>query len=128
MLDPERLAKTIEPALEPELPIIDPHNHLWDMDPESWGRYLADVTAGHRVSGTVFVDCQTMYRASSPEALRPVGETEFVESVAARFAMGSRPWSSSQDRRFGDDWTSWQAWSWWRFLLGVMTPSVPHGG
>ena len=42
MLDPEWLAKTIEPALEPELPIIDPHNHLWDMDPESWGRYLAD--------------------------------------------------------------------------------------
>ena len=56
---PEWLAKTIETPLEPELPIIDPHHHLWDMDPATWGRYLADdlvedVTAGHRVVGTVF--------------------------------------------------------------------------
>ena len=24
------LAQTVEPALEPDLPIIDPHHHLWD--------------------------------------------------------------------------------------------------
>jgi L-fuconolactonase len=91
MLKPEWLAKTYETALEPELPIIDPHHHLWDMDPESWGRYLPedlveDVTSGHDVIGTVFVDCQTMYREGGPETLRPVGETEYVESVAHRFA------------------------------------------
>lgn len=89
MIRPDWLAKTLEPVLEPELPILDPHHHLWDMDPETWGRYLpddylADVTAGHRVVGSVFVDCQTMYRESGPEALRPVGETEYVESVAER--------------------------------------------
>jgi predicted TIM-barrel fold metal-dependent hydrolase len=89
--NPEWLAKTIEPALEPELPIIDPHHHLWDMDPATWGRYLpddflADVSAGHRVIGTVFVDCQMMYRERGPEALRPVGETEYIASVADRFA------------------------------------------
>ena len=98
MLRPEWLAKTVEAALEPELPIIDPHHHLWDMDPASWGRYLAgelveDVTSGHAVIGTVFVDCQTMYREAGPEALRPVGETEYVESVAHLFARerGERP-------------------------------------
>ncbi|MBY0400626.1 amidohydrolase family protein [Myxococcota bacterium] len=90
MIRPEWLAKTIEAPLEPELPIIDPHHHLWDMDPAFWGRYLADdllayTTAGHRIVGTVFVDCQTMYRESGPETLRPVGETEYVESVANRF-------------------------------------------
>jgi len=90
MIRPDWLAKTIEAPLEPELPIVDPHHHLWDMDPESWGRYLpddleADATAGHRIVGTVFVDCQTMYRESGPEALRPVGETEWVDAVARRF-------------------------------------------
>lgn len=98
MIRHDWLAKTIEAPLEPELPIIDPHHHLWDMDPASWGRYLpddllADTTAGHRIVGTVFVDCQTMYRETGPETLRPIGETEYVESVANRFQRerGERP-------------------------------------
>ena len=83
------LAKTTEDALEPGLPIVDPHHHLWDL--ETWGRYLADdlvadVTAAHNVVGTVFVDCRSMYREAGPEALRPVGETEFIETVATKFA------------------------------------------
>jgi L-fuconolactonase len=91
MVRPEWLAKTIETALEPELPIVDPHHHLWDMDPATWGRYLADdleadLSTGHHIVGTVFVDCQTGYRESGPEALRPVGETEAIESVARHFA------------------------------------------
>jgi predicted TIM-barrel fold metal-dependent hydrolase len=91
MLRPEWLAKTPETTLEPELPIIDPHHHLWDMDPETYGRYLtddlvADLTSGHNVVGTVFVECMTMYRDEGPEALRPVGETEYVEAVAQQFA------------------------------------------
>lgn len=95
MLRPEWLAKTVEAVLEPEIEIIDPHHHLWDMDPATWGRYLegdylADTTTGHRVVGSVFVDCQTMYRESGPEALRPVGETEYVEGVANRFARARR--------------------------------------
>lgn len=27
------LARTVEPTLEPELPICDPHHHLWDFRP-----------------------------------------------------------------------------------------------
>jgi predicted TIM-barrel fold metal-dependent hydrolase len=86
---PDWLAQTTEAPLEPELPIVDPHHHLWDM--EYWGRYLADdlvadLTAGHNVVATVFVDCHSMYREEGPEALRPVGETEFVDRVAAKFA------------------------------------------
>ena len=54
-------------------------------------RYLfdelhADITSGHNVIATVFVQCGAMYRAGGPEALRPVGETEFVNGVAAMSA------------------------------------------
>lgn len=73
-------AGTAEAALEPALPIIDPHHHL--RDGES-GRYhlpelAADLAGGHNVRATVFIDSQTMHRASGPAVLRPVGETEFV--------------------------------------------------
>jgi predicted TIM-barrel fold metal-dependent hydrolase len=84
------LAQTVEPALDPDVPIVDPHHHLWDH-PES--RYLideifADTNSGHRVVATVFVECFSMYRADGPEAMRPVGETEFVNGIAAQSASG----------------------------------------
>ena len=84
------LARRTEPALEPDLPIIDPHHHLWDRP--DW-RYLlddllADTNQGHTIVGTVFVQCRAMHRASGPEAFKPVGETEFVNGVAAMSASG----------------------------------------
>ncbi len=79
-----------EEILEPELPICDPHHHLWDH-PE--GRYLldellADTGSGHNVVSTVFMECGSMYRADGPEPMRPVGETEFVNGIAAMSASG----------------------------------------
>ena len=51
------LEQVSEEILEPELPICDPHHHLWDH-PDS--RYLldeliADTGSGHNVVSTVFV-------------------------------------------------------------------------
>ncbi|HEV3374016.1 MAG TPA: hypothetical protein VG145_15835, partial [Xanthobacteraceae bacterium] len=74
-----------EPILEPELPIVDPHHHLWDRP--GW-RYLldellADAGSGHNIVATVYVQARSMLRASGPQELRPVGETEFVNGVAA---------------------------------------------
>src|SRR5205814_6843064 len=43
---------------------------------------------GHRIVATVFVQCRAMHRADGPEPLRPVGETEFVNGVAAMSASG----------------------------------------
>jgi predicted TIM-barrel fold metal-dependent hydrolase len=79
-----------EPILEPGLPIIDPHHHLWDRP--GW-RYLldellADTGTGHNIIATVFVQARAMVRATGPEELRPVGETEFVNGVAAMSASG----------------------------------------
>ena len=75
------LARTVEDVIDPDLPIVDPHHHLWERD--GFLRYLlddlhADTGAGHRVEQTVFVECAWDYRTSGPEELRPVGETEAV--------------------------------------------------
>jgi len=86
----EWLARRIETILEPDLPIIDPHHHLWDR-PEWKYMYddlLADMNSGHRIIATVFVQARAMHRADGPEAMRPVGETEFVNGVAAMGASG----------------------------------------
>src|SRR5438132_12331509 len=79
-----------EQILEPDLPIIDPHHHLWDRP--GW-RYLldellADTNSGHNVIATVFVQARAMVREAGPVEMRPVGETEFVNGVAAMTASG----------------------------------------
>jgi L-fuconolactonase len=100
---------TGEDILEPDLPIVDPHHHLWDRTPlrvtlerpahpfyeaiSHVQRYLldellADTGSGHNVRATVFLECHAMYRADGPEALKCVGETEFVNGVAAMSASG----------------------------------------
>jgi L-fuconolactonase len=79
-----------EPALEPDLPIIDPHHHVWD---DARKRYLIhelaeDVNTGHNIIATVFIEAGSMYRADGPEAMKPVGEVEFVNGIAAMSASG----------------------------------------
>jgi L-fuconolactonase len=100
-----------EPILEPDLPIIDPHHHLWDWPPAVFAnrpvpqhgfdtvvrrakRYLlpellADLNTGHNIRATVFVQCGAMYRPDAQAAFKPVGETEFVNGVAAMCASGT---------------------------------------
>ena len=84
------LARVSEAALEPELPIVDPHHHLWDHPGSRYmlDEIIRDTASGHRVLATVFVECMSMYRAEGPEPMRPVGETEFVNGIAAQSASG----------------------------------------
>jgi len=98
-----------EEILEPELPIVDPHHHLWDRRtyaaPDQTAEHpfmtairpaqrylldelLADTGSGHNVIATVFVECGAFYKADGPVEMRPVGETEFVNGVAAMSASG----------------------------------------
>jgi predicted TIM-barrel fold metal-dependent hydrolase len=84
------LAQYSEEILDPVRPIVDPHHHLWDRGGQ---RYLiedlaADIASGHNVIATVYVEARSMYRASGPEALRPVGEVEFANGAAAMSASG----------------------------------------
>ena len=88
----EWLDRRRQEIIEPDLPIVDPHHHLVDR-PET-GRYLlpellADLGAGHNISATVYLEWLSMYRATGPAELRPVGEIEFANGVAAMAASGT---------------------------------------
>lgn len=90
--------ETPEDVLEPNLPIIDPHHHLWDMRGEQapWEQkvYLCEEmaeeirTSGHNVVQTVFAQCGAFYHADGPEEMRCVGETEFVHGIVAMSRSG----------------------------------------
>ncbi|HTO11547.1 MAG TPA: amidohydrolase family protein [Candidatus Binatia bacterium] len=79
-----------EPILEPPLPIVDTHHHLWDRPDHRYllDELLADLGSGHTIAATVFLECHSMYRAGGPAEMRPVGETEFVAGVAAMSDSG----------------------------------------
>ncbi|SFJ73525.1 Predicted metal-dependent hydrolase, TIM-barrel fold [Bosea sp. OK403] len=87
---PEWLSLIKEAPLEPDLPIIDPHHHLWDL---AGARYMfdelmADLNTGHNIVATVYAQAYAMYRSDGPQALRPIGEIEFVNGVSAMSASG----------------------------------------
>ncbi|CAE8608431.1 unnamed protein product [Polarella glacialis] len=95
-----------EPVLEPELPICDPHHHLWDHRgkgalPEEVAKkfqfgsevylledMLEDVYDGHNVVSTVYVEAFSFYWKEGPEEFRPIGEVEFCQGVAAQCDSG----------------------------------------
>ena len=88
----EWLDRRREEIVEPGLPIVDPHHHLVDR-PET-GRYLlpellADIGTGHNITATVYLEWLSMYRASGHAELRPIGEIEFANGVAAMSASGT---------------------------------------
>jgi L-fuconolactonase len=87
---PEWLELHTEEALEPALPIIDSHHHLWNIS--GWQYmlpdFLSDVASGHNISASVFVQCYSMFRKDGPRDLRSLGETEFANGMAAMAASG----------------------------------------
>jgi len=85
------LASLREEVLEPDIVIVDPHHHLWVRNgvPYLLRELLDDMDSGHNVVATVFAECHSMYRAHGPEALRAVGETEFVSGIAAMAESGT---------------------------------------
>lgn len=103
-----------ETILDPDLPIVDPHHHVWmlpdamftvldaidDPDGQAIARtyrlhrkylldeLLADLNSGHNIRATVFTEAHTMYRAKGPDAMKSVGEIEFVNGFGAMADSG----------------------------------------
>ena len=80
------LDQVVEEIIDPALPIIDPHHHLWGY---SGVEYLAeqlfhDTNSGHRIEKTVYIECGSEYRGNGPEYMKPLGETEFVVQQAKK--------------------------------------------
>ncbi len=90
-IDQDWLSRHTEPVLEPALPIVDPHHHLWMRDGNVYllPELLDDLNSGHNVSATVFEECHSMYRTTGPAEEQSIGETEFVTGVAAMAASGA---------------------------------------
>ena len=86
--DPQWLAARPEPIIEPALPIIDPHHHLFERPGLRYllDEYLADVRSGHNLRASVFVDCGHSYRKDGPVAMAPLGEVEYANAVADSMA------------------------------------------
>jgi L-fuconolactonase len=99
MATPERQEAFEERALDPERLIVDPHHHLWDhgkvlglatdAKPFLLNEMLGAIDlSGHRITHTVYVECHSMYRKDGPSEMRPIGETEFANGMAAMSASG----------------------------------------
>src|SRR5258708_3410737 len=84
------LARHTEDILEPGLPIVDPHHHLWERPGYRYlfPELLADIGSGHNIRATIFEQAASMYRVDGPEELKSLGETQFVSGVAAMSASG----------------------------------------
>jgi len=79
----------VEEPIEPDLPIIDPHHHIWAKAPaagaEAWGPeglFAYKTGCGHNIVATMFVESGVEYRSDGPAELAAAGETEYAEQVA----------------------------------------------
>ncbi len=85
------MTEPMEPVLEPGLRIVDAHHHLMDGPGHRYtiDDYAADCALGHDIRASVYIEVRQHYRDGGPEHLRPVGETEFVSSLAERAERGA---------------------------------------
>ena len=101
-LDKAWLAKLpAEEVLDPTLPIVDTHHHLWDRLPAALPQgqkaeenvylldeFAQDLNSGHNTIATVYMQAHAKYRTSGPEEMKPVGETEFAAGIGEQSDRG----------------------------------------
>ena len=102
--DNQWLAMLQEDVLEPELPIIDPHHHLWLRSGYTYlmPELAADLASGHNIIATVYAECHSMYRKDGADGQRSLGETEFVRGQAAMSNSGEFGKARACDVMFGN--------------------------
>ena len=102
--DNQWLAMLQEDVLEPALPIIDPHHHLWLRSGYTYlmPELAADLASGHNIIATVYAECHSMYRKDGADGQRSLGETEFVRGQAAMSNSGEFGNARACDVMFGN--------------------------
>ena len=98
------LDQTVEDAIEPELEIVDPHHHAWDMRELNGYNlfglfkqqyYMTDeliedfVFGGHRITHSVYIEAHSFVSKDVDPLMAPLGEVEMAQGIAAQFASGS---------------------------------------
>ena len=85
------LSQHKEEILEPDLPIIDAHHHMWVRAGNRYylEDFLAEAQTGHNIKASVFVECGSFYRKNASALMAPVGEVEFANGVAAMAASST---------------------------------------
>jgi L-fuconolactonase len=92
LTDVDREESPPESVLDPDLPIVDAHHHLWPSGyriPYDLAAMTADLGRGHNIVATVFVECMTSFRTDGDDALKPVGETDFVVQATKESTVAS---------------------------------------
>lgn len=90
-MDAKRNEGRDEAIVDPDLRIIDAHFHLFKRPDLTYllDDYLADAKAGHNIVSSVYIETQAFSRPYGPAHLRPLGEVEFANGVAAMSASGA---------------------------------------
>jgi hypothetical protein len=92
--DPQTAESRYQPEeiFDPSRRIVDCHHHL-EVQPLTQGNDIyflddltRDITDGHLIEATVYIEDHSHYRTDGPEHLRPVGETEFANGQAEEAA------------------------------------------
>ena len=80
-----------EQILEPDLPVVDAHHHLWQRGHSRYliDEYMTEARGGHDIRASVYVECGSFYRSHTSDLMAPVGEVEFANGIAAMAASGS---------------------------------------
>lgn len=76
-------------AIEPGLPIVDAHHHVYASYADKFfyplEDFQRDMNSGHRIIGSVYIEAyESGWRTSGPEALRPVGEVELAAGIGSK--------------------------------------------
>jgi len=76
-----------EEILEPEIKICDAHHHLWDYPGYQYRseELLEDISCGHKIVSTVYMECMWAYDRDAPEHLQSLGETKFVKGEQEKY-------------------------------------------
>jgi predicted TIM-barrel fold metal-dependent hydrolase len=93
LFDLEWLDLKPEATIEPDLPILDPHHHLWENREPPYGlaAFTADAMSGHDIRATVYIEALTQWYKHGPRHLRPVGETAFAATAGERALQSGGP-------------------------------------
>lgn len=89
-IDEEWVNSHQEPTIDPVMPIIDCHHHVWALgSPYLVPQLLVDLYSGHNIRATVYVEAaRFMFHAEGDPRFACLGEVEAINQIGESFATG----------------------------------------